>query len=282
MSSRRTADGGLRRLGWAPATGGTTGAVELAAGEDWLVARLRTGPFVAGATDLGVSTCRVIVGVAGQIDVGAGGLSFPLRGKDVVIVNGDQPLSIRSEEGWKGWEWQLTSPPSGLVRARVIKPTPFVVDSSVHRLMESMTSSLISVAPAEGSRAQVFIYRALSQIVVAAVADSLRLGSTRQRLFERAQLVIEESYTDPGFSVDALGQALSVSRSYLYEVFTEFGTSPRREIERRRVVSVLARFDLETLSVPTLSPEIVGVSGFSSAKRLRQALARHHADLPAP
>ena len=114
------------------------------------------------------------------------------------------------------------------------------------------------------------------------MADSLRLGSTRQRLFERAQLVIEESYTDPGFSVDALGQALSVSRSYLYEVFTEFGTSPRREIERRRVVSVLARFDLETLSAPTLSPEIVGVSGFSSAKRLRQALARHHADLPAP
>ncbi|MDR6865845.1 AraC-like DNA-binding protein [Microbacterium resistens] len=272
------AAGGLERLGWSGRAEGARSVADLVAGEDWLVASVRTGPFDAQAVDLGASVCRAIIGVAGQAQFEVGDVSFGLRPREVLVINGDQPLRARADEHWTRWEWQLTSPPSGLVRARVIRPLPFAVDAPVHRLMGSMTSSLIASPPDPASRAQVFVYRALSQIVVAAVADSLRLGSTKQRLYERAQFVIESRYVDPTFSVEALCRALSTSRSYLYEVFAGFETSPRLEIERRRIVSVLARFDLETLDAPSLSAEVIGISGFSSAKQLRRALFRYRAE----
>ncbi|WP_353114217.1 hypothetical protein [Microbacterium sp.] len=274
MSTAEAEGEGIGRAGWTAATAVPRSAVDVAAGAGWLVARVRAGGLRARSADIGASTCRVLIGVAGHAECDLGDEAFALRPKTMLVVSGDRALAIDADAGWAHWEWQLTSPPSGLVRARMRRPTPFDVEKGMHQLMGGMTSSLIDAPPGSDARAQTFVYRALSQVVVAVIADSLRLGSTRQRLFERAQFLIEESFADPGFSVGVLGRQLSTSRSHLYEVFAEFGTSPRQEIERRRVDSVLARFDLETLAAPALSAEVVGVSGFSSAKQLRRALVR--------
>ncbi|MEV7799578.1 hypothetical protein AB0O14_10840 [Microbacterium foliorum] len=53
-----------------------------------------------------------------------------------------------------------------------------------------------------------------------------------------AQVAIEAGFRDPGFDVPKLARELSVSVRTVHNTFTRFGSTPRREIERRRVSEV--------------------------------------------
>ncbi|WP_353113617.1 hypothetical protein [Microbacterium sp.] len=232
---------------------------------------ITTGPLRAEAHDLGVDTARFIVGLAGSAEVRMGRTTHVLPPRHALVVLGDQPLVVESDEVWMRLEWHVMAVPSGLIRARVIQPVPFRVDAGIMRLLDSMTRSLIVEAPALDSLAQVFLYRLLSQTVVAAIADDLRLGSSRQRLFERAQFLIESEYVDPKFTVKVLCERLNVSRSYLYEVYAAYGTTPRKEMERHRIGSLRARADLDAHAAAS---ELAGLAGFSSAQQLRDTVTR--------
>jgi len=265
--------GRFAALGWA-AEAIPTGSVETASGDGWTVARIRTSGGRLEAHDLGPELCRVIVGVDGAARVETSGADVEIGPRSLIVVNGDQPLTVSSAQAWARYELLLHSPPSGLVRARVVRPRPFAISGASSRLIGAMAGALIAEPPVEPGKEQVFIGRALSQVVVAAIADSLRLGSTRQLLFERAQHLIEMHYADPAFTVEDLYGGLNTSRSYLYEVFAAYGTSPRRELETRRLEAVRARVALERGRELAITPELLGVSGFSSAKQLRRALRR--------
>lgn len=276
-SSGTPVDEALEAFGWTVVADGVRGEGQFRVGVRWAVAALHTGPILAEADSLGVDVARFILGLAGTAEIDVAGTRSLLPPRHALVVLGDQPLTVRADEEWTRLEWHIMAVPSGLIRARVIQPTPFHVNPGVLRLVDSMTRSLIVDSPARDSRAQTFLYRLLSQAVVAAIADDLRLGSSKQRLFERAQHMIEAEYLDPSLTAERLSTQLNVSRSYLYEVYAEYGTTPRKEIERHRIGSVRARFDLDDGAPAT---ELLGVGGFSSPQQMRDTIARFEQESP--
>jgi AraC-like DNA-binding protein len=68
---------------------------------------------------------------------------------------------------------------------------------------------------------------------------------------------------------------LSVSVRTVHDTFRRLGTTPRREIERRRVTEV-DRISTDLLT----ASEIAERSGFSSSKQLARALARRSGTTP--
>lgn len=277
VSERRVRDA-LEAFGWTVSSDDLRGDCRIGEGLRWSVATITTGPHRAEAHDLGVDTARFIVSLAGSAEVRMGRAKHVLPPRHALVVLGDQPLAVDSDEVWMRLEWHVMAVPSGLIRARVIQPVPFRVDAGIMRLLDSMTRSLIVEAPSLDSLAQVFVYRLLSQTVVAAIADDLRLGSSRQRLFERAQFLIESEYVDPKFTVKLLCARLNVSRSYLYEVYAAYGTTPRKEMERHRIGSLRARADLDAHAAAS---ELAGLAGFSSVQHLRDTVTRFEEENPA-
>lgn len=92
----------------------------------------------------------------------------------------------------------------------------------------------------------------------------------RDGLFTSAQLVIESYSRDPGFDAVKLAKELSVSARSVHAAFSAFGTTPRREIERRR----LSEVDRRSGQLLTLTQN-VELSGFTSLRQYRRVAARH-------
>lgn len=116
---------------------------------------------------------------------------------------------------------------------------------------------------------------ALEHLVAASLEEAREeIGhdsSHHDGLFMAAQVAIETNFRNPTFDVVSLARELSVSVRTVRRAFGRLGTTPRREIERRRITEIDR---LPTATALTAS-EAAERAGFSSAQQLNRALARH-------
>ncbi|MBD8464703.1 helix-turn-helix domain-containing protein [Plantibacter auratus] len=210
-----------------------------------------------------------------------GGFDFTVDGTTVradpgsmVLFDGEAPVTARTTEGTARFVWYFEPTLLHAGRSRFAFHEPLRVENAPLRALAAMTHSTLD-APAPGSaHARRHLGIAMEHLVSAALeeAGGAAIGSDsrhRDGLFMAAQRSIETHFRDPAFTVARLATDLSVSVRTLHETFRHLGTTPRREIERRRV-SEIDRITDGRMN----ATDLAAAAGFSSARQLQRALRR--------
>lgn len=211
-----------------------------------------------------------------------GGFEFDVDGTPVeaepsslILLDGEAPTTARtlSETARFVWYFEPTFLHSGRSRFRFHEPIP-MRNASLRALL-SMTNSVLNSTPPSTESGRRHLGIALEHLVAGALdeAGSHELGRDsrhRDSLFMAAQLAIEANFRDPAFSVPRLAKELSVSIRTVHEAFSQFGTTPRREVERRRVNEV----DRLRAAGVRFTSSLAEQAGFSSPKQMNRALGR--------
>ncbi|MGO2750421.1 MAG: hypothetical protein ACTIA6_10265 [Pseudoclavibacter sp.] len=216
-----------------------------------------------------------------------GGFNFTVDGKtevtepgQLVLLDGDAPTTARTiaETARFVWYFEPTFLQPGKTRFGFHDPIA-VRNASIRALM-AMTNSILNAESPVTRNAQAHLGIAMEHLVAGAldetgVLEDRNASMHRDGLFTSAQLVIESHFRNPGFNAQQLAKELSVSTRTVYVAFSAFGTSPRREIERRRLSEVerLA----ERVPLTTQNAESFG---FTSMRQYRRAVDR--SALPSP
>lgn len=210
-----------------------------------------------------------------------GGFEFEVDGAAVVadahsliLLDGEAPTTARTLTTTARFVWYLepTFLRASSSRFRFHEPVS-LGDSSV-RALSAMTNSMLNTPAPSTASAQRHLGIALEHLIAGALEEAgSELGQDsrhRDGVFMAAQLAIEAHFRDPAFDVSQLAREVSVSARTLHGTFARLGTTPRREIERRRIAEANALSDAATLSAATMAER----AGFSSTKQLRRALVR--------
>ena len=210
-----------------------------------------------------------------------GGFEFDVDGSlaeaeagSLILLDGEAPTTARTlaETARFVWYFEPTFLKPGRSRFRFNEPIS-MRNASVRSLL-SMTNSVLD-GPPKSESARQHLGIALEHLIAAALeeAGSDEIGGDsrhRDGLFMAAQRVIESNFRDPAFSVPRLAKELHVSVRTLHDTFSEFGTTPRREVERRRLNEISP-----LLASGALPPsQIAELAGFSSAKQMKRAHSR--------
>lgn len=105
-------------------------------------------------------------------------------------------------------------------------------------------------------------------------ADPLSGSSRHAALLARARTTIERHSRDPDFDVNELIVRLSVSSSWLHEVFATVSTTPLREIRESRLAAARAMLERRPHAGPADREEVARAAGFRGAQQLSAALRR--------
>jgi AraC-like DNA-binding protein len=172
------------------------------------------------------------------------------------------------------WKLRPTVLNNPLVREHMGEPLH--VGPDVWKIAGALTNSALEAPPAIANSQ--YLSQA-SESLLAAVFSSAKqpsrlTPSTRPDLvYGEAMHVIEQSFRDPNLSPTLIAQTILVSYRTLRRAFAAMGTSPRGEIERRRVRELRelrAHFGV-ALSFGDLSE----MAGFKTARQGRAALQRN-------
>lgn len=219
-----------------------------------------------------------------------GGFEFDVEGKTVlaepeslILLRGEAPTTARTTTTTARFVWYFEPKflKAGHSRFRFHEPIS-MRNASVRALM-TMTNTALNSPTASTAAARRHFGIALEHLVAGALDEAgsdERGHDSRHRdgLFMAAQVAIETRFRDPGFDVATLARELSVSVRTVHNTFARFGSTPRREIERRRVNEV------NRVSGAEMRPasEVAEMAGFASAKQMNRALARSKSGPSAP
>lgn len=219
----------------------------------------------------------LVLTVEGGFEFTVDGVPSTTEPGSLILLDGQAPTTARTLTDTARFVWHFE--PSFLRpgRSRFAFGEPIPTAGTSVRALTSMTNALLSAtAPTtETSRR----YLALSfENLLAGVLEE-RGASTgesahhRDGLFMAALAAIETRFRDPGLTVAALAKDLSVSTRTLHHTFTDMGSTPRREIERRRLT------EAKKLSGGhgTSTSDVAERAGFTSSRQLARSLARKHA-----
>ena len=208
-----------------------------------------------------------------------GGFDFTVDGKTVtteagqlVLLDGDAPTTARTRAATARFVWHLTpqflSPTSH--RFRFHEPLP--VGNTTMQAVMALTNATLRqtetgiATPHTGHALEHLIAGALQETGTRPTeSDSLH----RDDLFTTGQAVIEAHFRDPAFDVNRLARELSSTPRHVYAAFSSFGTTPRQQIEQRR----MAEFERLAPQILTIA-QVVERSGFSSVRQYTRAAAR--------
>jgi AraC-like DNA-binding protein len=212
-----------------------------------------------------------------------GGFEFTVDGSPVstapgelILLNGEAPTAARSLTDTARYVWYLepTFLHAGPFRFQHGEPIPTGGGAAV-RALTSMTNALLTApAPVTGAAGR-HLALSFENLVAGVLADASRPpqnGTTEHRdgLFMAALAAVEAHFRDPAFTVARLAQEVSVSVRTLHGTFSSMGTTPRREIERRRVTEAHQLSTTRERSAADLAEQ----SGFTSSRQLSRALSR--------
>ena len=211
-----------------------------------------------------------------------GGFEFEVDGTPVVaeresliLLDGGAPTQAQTLTETARFVWYFSPTFLDPRRSQFRFHEPIPMNNASSRALLSMTNSVLNASPPSTERAQRHLGLSLEHLIVGALEeagadDHGKDSRHRDGLFMAAQLVIEAQFRDPAFAVSTLAKELCVSVRTLHDTFSRFGTTPRREIERRRIHEV----DIVSSDTSLTSAEISTLSGFSSPKQMSRALAR--------
>ena len=218
-----------------------------------------------------------------------GGFEFTVDGAPVttgpgslIMLDGQAPTTARTltDTARFVWHFEPTFLRPGLSRFEFGEP--IATAGSSMRALTAMTNALLrSPAPAtETTRRHLSL--AFENLLAGVLEErgSLDPGASphREGLFMAALAAIESRFRDPAFTVAGLAKELSVSVRALHDTFNDMGSTPRREIERRRLTEIG-----QLSTIDSLSPaELADRAGFTSARQLTRALSRGTSEPSAP
>lgn len=218
-----------------------------------------------------------------------GGFEFTVDGApvrtepgDLVLLDGESPTTARTLQETARFVWYLEPTFLHAGHSSFHPGEPLTTNGASMQALIAMTNALIrSPAPTNGAARR---HLALSfENLLAAALDEAgteqdRMNAHRDGVFTAALGALEAHFRDPAFDVTRMARELSISPRALHDTFRTMGTTPRREIERRRITEANALAVAGPLSITELATR----AGFSSARQLARALARTPTLTPAP
>lgn len=211
-----------------------------------------------------------------------GGFEFTVDGETVtadagslILLNGEVPTIARTTTETARLVWHIEPTTLHPARTRFRYGEPIPTGGGAVEALTAMTNTMLQLQPLMNETAQHHLGLSLENVLTAVVEESghRQHGAPHHRdgLFMAAQTAITTHFRDPAFSVARLARELSVSERTVQAAFTTMGTTPRREIERRRV----AEANQLRAAAPRIPPrELAARSGFTSTQQLTRALIR--------
>ncbi len=213
--------------------------------------------------------------VEGGFEFDVDGSAVEAEDSSLILLEGEAPTTARTLKETARFVWYFEPTFLRPGRSRFRFHEPIRMRNASLRALLKMTNSILNSPPPTTESARRHVGIALEHLVAGALdeAGSDELGSDSRHsdgLFMAAQLAIETHFRDPAFGVERLARELSVSARTVQTTFSRFGTTPRREIERRRVEEINRLPRTEALT----AGQIAESSGFASTKQMNRALAR--------
>jgi AraC-like DNA-binding protein len=208
-----------------------------------------------------------------------GGFDFTVDGKTVtteagqlVLLDGDAPTTARTRAATARFVWHLTPTFLSPRRHRFRFHEPVSVNNATMQGVMALTNARLTQPDAGPASAH--IGHALEHLIAGALQEAGTLHNSADALhgddlFTAAQSVIEANFRDPAFDVNRLARELSSTIRHLHAAFRTFGTTPRQQIQERR----LAEFERLAPHILTLK-QAVERSGFSSIRQYTRAIAQ--------
>ncbi|VXC30066.1 conserved hypothetical protein [Microbacterium sp. 8M] len=207
-----------------------------------------------------------------------GGFDFTVDSKTVtteagqlVLLDGDAPTSARTRAATARFVWHLTPTFLNPRQHRFRFHEPVAINNGTMQGIMALTNATLTQS--DTGPASAHIGHALEHLIAGALQEAGTLRNSadalhRDDLFTAAQTVIETHFRDPAFDVNQLARELSSTVRHVHRAFRTFGTTPRRQIQERR----LAEFDRLAPQILTLK-QAVERSGFTSVRQYARAVA---------
>lgn len=216
-----------------------------------------------------------------------GGFEFTVDGTPVrtdpgslVLFDGEIPTTARTLRDTARFVWYLEPTFLHPDRSPFTYAEPIEATGTSMQLLINMTNALIGVPNPRTGEAQRRLALSFEYLLAAALheagSERDRMAEHRDGLFMAALGALEAHFRDPAFNVSRLAREISTSVRHLHTVFRTMGTTPRREIERRRV----SEFTTLAAAAPANIAELAARSGFTSPRQLSRALDRQPTPLP--
>lgn len=210
-----------------------------------------------------------------------GGFEFTVDGApmrtepgSLVLLDGEVPTTARTLEETARFVWYLEPTFLQAGRSPFRYGEPLMTNGTSMELLIGWTNGLMGAPRLDSPEARRRLALSFEHLLAAAIheagAEQNRMAEHRDGLFMAALGALETHFRDPGFDTTRMAKETSISLRTLQKVFRTMGTTPRREIERRRVTEANSIADAGPISITELAER----SGFTSPRKLARALAR--------
>ncbi|MEV5072712.1 AraC family transcriptional regulator [Microbacterium sp. LMI12-1-1.1] len=221
---------------------------------------------------------HVVALVEGAAEMAVEGKPAAIEAGQILLVRGDAALEGVSSHPFARYGWFFSESFLEGREYRHLMGEPRSIPRESLLAMTSVANASLGAGAAAHMKPSIHTRIAMEHLVAAAAVEasvSARVDAVhRDRLFLTAQAVIAERFRDPGFTIDLLCKALSVSHSSLYRAHESMGSTPRRAIERLRVSEATSRLaSIEQMNTKSLT-EVASEAGFTSVVQMRRAFAR--------
>ncbi|MCS5524672.1 helix-turn-helix domain-containing protein [Curtobacterium flaccumfaciens pv. oortii] len=192
----------------------------------------------------------------------------------LILLDGETPTGARTLMDTARFVWHIEPTILDPKRSRFHFGEPIPTGGAAIRALTSMTNAFLSTPAPTSSIVQHHLALAFENVLIAALDEAGKYrhaGAHRDGVFTAAVAAIERNFRDPGFTVARLSGELSLSPRTLFDTFRSIGSTPRRELERRRVNEANRLAE----AVPTMSmTELAARSGFTSTRQFTRSLER--------
>lgn len=212
-----------------------------------------------------------------------GGFEFSVDGTptiaeagSLVLFDGAAPTTARTLTDTARFVWYLEPTFLQAGRSRFRYGEPIGTGGSATNALISMTNALVDAPDTPSSHGvnrhlALAFENLLSGVLEEAGPDVRHTAEHRDGLFMTALASIEVHFRDPAFSVTRLAKDVATSPRTLHNAFARLGTTPRRELERRRITEANQLAEQERISVTDLAAR----AGFTSTRQLARAFNRN-------
>lgn len=266
----------VSKLGWRSTQHSDSLEIEGDGVESFRVARAFSGGDRYVATPRS-NHLHTILLLEGDGTVHYDGTPIPFRSQQVLFLDAEASVVIDVTLPSARFVWNFSPL---VLKSNVISPVlgePIAVDIDAMRPLLALTNAGIlgkSVTRdpfAVQTSTEIFLR---SGILRNGYSTGTRRGNTTDAYFSRAHLEIETHFRNPSFGVERLSANLNVSTRHLRRVFAAMDTSPRRELERRRISEARGLLEHSHAASGRAQDFIAESSGFTSRRSMFSALTR--------
>lgn len=223
------------------------------------------------------NTFRLVFAIDGAISITTSGVDIRVDPGEMILLDAEADTIGASTDASARYEWQFTPTVLATPRFRGRLDEPIRPEPAQWKMLAQVTNITLSELSHGNGSFDAHVRLGIEHLCAAALSPSSRVraaGIHAQALFSHAMDAIETRFRDPAYSVPRLAADVGVSVSTLHRVFAAMGTTPRKQIEQRRVREVQAALagqrEVSRGEVTWLAES----SGFTSRQQLRDTLRR--------